>query len=133
MIIECPKCKKENTINFSNGLKCEHCHIDISNNKYKKSAMAASAALIIGASGYHLVDKYIITDTRYPLIVESAIIDQCKNGHQKPMLDTTYIKKSDVCICALSRTMKTLSYSDLKKNKNEFFNVFNANVSDCYK
>jgi hypothetical protein len=133
VIIECPKCKKDNEINFSNDLKCNHCHSEFSNNKYKKSGMAASAAFIIGVSGYHMVDKYIISENRYPLELESEILDQCRNGYQKPIFDTLYARKNKICICALSKTMNDISYSDYKAHKTEFSKSFNNNAMMCLK
>lgn len=131
MIIECPKCNKEKKLNFTNGLLCEHCKTDMSGYKYRKAAIVAVSSLIIGASAGHTIEKYVFSNTRYPLDVESAILEYCRSGHNSLISQEQYKVMSDRCICVLSRTQKEVSYSSYKTNKNYFLQVMEKNLSSC--
>lgn len=133
MIIECPKCKKEKEIKFTHGLLCDHCKADISDYKYKKTALAATTALIIGATGAHMVDKYVLAENRYPLETESAILDYCRNGHNSLIYQETQKQINEMCICALSNTLKTVDYSEIKKDTKKFLRQFDQQIDSCQK
>jgi hypothetical protein len=112
-------------------LQCDHCKADISGFKYKKTALAATTALIIGAGSVHIVDKYFLSETRYPLEVENAILDHCRNGHSSLIYQETQKKISQMCVCALSNTQKEISFSEVKKDKNKFLRKFDQQVDSC--
>ncbi len=131
MIIECPKCKKEKEIKFKNGLLCEHCKADISEFKYKRTALSVTAALIIGAGSAHIFDEYVLSETRYPLEVENAIIDHCINGHASLIDQETQKKMSQLCLCALSNTQKRVSYSEFKKDAKKFLKELDQQAITC--
>lgn len=133
MIVECPKCKNEKEIKFVNGLLCDHCKEDISNYKYKKKAIVATATLLIGAGSGYMVDKYILSETRYPLEIENAIMEHCRNGHSSLISQETHAKINEKCICALSNTLKEVSYSDVKKDTTNFLRQFDKQVATCKK
>lgn len=133
MIIECPKCKKEKAIEFTNGLLCEHCKEDMSGYKYKKAAIATTAALILGVGGGHAIEKYVLSDQRYSLELESALLDRCRNGHGSFIYQEQQKKISEICVCALSQTIKDVPESDIGKDAKNFLLKFNQQIEACKK
>ena len=132
VIIECPKCKKEKEIKFKNGLLCEDCKADISEFKYKKATyLSIAATLIIGAGSTHVFDEYVLSETRYPLEVENAIIDHCINGHASLINQETQKKMSQLCLCALSNTQKKVSYSEFEKDVKKFLKELDQQAITC--
>lgn len=134
MQIECPSCSTDNQIEFGENIICNQCKESFagySYKKFKKPLISATAALFIGAFGTYKADQIFFKDQRYPLNVEYELVDSCVNASRT--LANTYrqAKKTQVCICALEKTMKVISYKELKKSESEFLTHFRRSISSC--
>ena len=89
-------------------------------------------AIILGIGGGIFLDETLETD-RYPINIEYSIIDSCLSSYEEPLKRGYYKQKRDICICALEKTENELDYSDYKKDKNGFFNIFEREAKECIK
>jgi len=107
---------------------------DTQDNKFKVVAIETFSAVLLGGILGHHIDNYF-EKTRYPIAVEYTIINNCISSYQKPMKGSHYQKKTEMCICALSKTMEDFDYSDYKKDKKNdrtsFFHIFEKKVEEC--
>lgn len=134
MQIECPSCSTENKIEFGQNIVCCECKKSFAGHfykKFKKPFISATTALFIGAFGTYKVDQIFFEDQRYPLKVEYELIDSCVNASRALLNSSSYVKKTQVCVCALEKTMEEISYKELKKNEPEFLARFRKSVVRC--
>ena len=131
MHLECPKCFKDNEIRPKEPIICKHCNEDISDYKYRKPLISATAALLIGVGGFYATDKYILAEDRYPVTDEHSIIVDCVSAYRSPMKIRKYTKKQEVCICVLEETMKDVSFKVYSENEAEFLDKFKMNIKQC--
>lgn len=134
MQIECPSCSTDNQIEFGENIICNQCKESFagySYKKFKKPLISATAALFIGAFGTYKADQIFFEDQRYPLNVEYELIDSCVNASRTLASVYRQANKTQVCICALGKTMKAISYKELKKSEPEFLTHFRKSISSC--
>jgi len=137
MHIECPSCSTENKIEFGENIICSECKKTFSGHtykKFKKPLISATTALIIGAIGAigaHRVDKHLLEEKRYPVNVEYELINSCINSSRNPIEKYRYIKKTQICTCALEATMSEVSFKEMNENETAFLSRFRSNINDC--
>ena len=134
MQIECPSCSTDNQIEFGKNIICNNCKESFagySYKRFKKPLISATAALFIGAFGTYKADQIFFEDQRYPLNVEYELVDSCVNASRTLMSSYRQADKAQVCICALEKTMKAISYKELKKSEPEFLTHFRRSISSC--
>lgn len=120
------KAEIEATVKFH----CKNCSTHIENFTIKKPLKAAGLAAILAYGGSQFID-YAITDNRYPLSVESEILNACTNSYQEPVSFRVHGKRRDVCLCALEDTMNEISYIRYKVNEKAFLKAFNSRAKAC--
>ncbi|MGO2181315.1 MAG: hypothetical protein ACTH36_03150 [Pseudoalteromonas nigrifaciens] len=96
----------------------------------KKPLKAAGLAAILAYGGSQFVD-YAITDNRYPLDVEYAVLEACASSHKQPLSYSSYGSKKKLCLCALEDTMNEISYIRYKINEKGFLKAFESNAKSC--
>lgn len=134
MHIECPSCSTDNKIEFGENIVCSECKESFAGHsyiKFKKPLISATTALFIGAFGTYKADQIFFEDQRYPLSVEYELIDSCVNSSRKLMNSYRLVEKTTVCVCALEKTMKEVSYKKLKKSESEFLTHFRNSIASC--
>ncbi|BCO12845.1 hypothetical protein [Aeromonas hydrophila] len=134
MYIECPSCAKDNKIEFGENILCRECKCSFAGHSYKKvkkPLISVTTALIFGAFGAHNIDKVFFEEQRYPVNIEYELIDNCINSSRPLISSYRYNDKATVCVCALEKTMKVISYDHLKKSEPDFLAHFRRNVSSC--
>lgn len=135
MIIECPHCATNNTIEYSEHMSCCNCQKSFkgkSFGKLKKPLISAGVALIFGVYGGHKIEN-LMDESRYPISVEYAIVDTCVNSVKKSSSINRYLDKRDVCLCAVESTISKVPYSDFKESQNLFNESFKIMISACKK
>ena len=132
MNIECPHCKTDNPIAFADHIKCIKCEKDFKGIKFKKAALATTTAIAIGCFGGYNTNN-IISDARYPLEVEYAIVDTCVNGAENLISTKRYEEKRDACLCALSATAGEIDYSSIEDDLSLFAAEFKKHSKACKK
>lgn len=134
MQIECPSCATDNKIEFGENIVCSECKESFAGHsykKFKKPLLSATTALFIGAFGTYKADQIFFEDQRYPLNVEYELIDSCINSSRIPMNSYRQTEKTQVCVCALEKTMEVISYEKLKKSESEFLTRFRSSLASC--
>lgn len=132
--IECPSCSENNEIDFGNNVLCCKCGGSFAGHAYKKiknNVMSTVGVLFIGAYGAYKVDQVIFEGNRYPVSVEYEILDGCVNSSGLPMPYGQKVYKTQVCICAIDKTMAVVSYKEMQKNEPEFLARFRNYVTIC--
>lgn len=93
------------------------------------------STLTLGAIGGHhiddIVEKYNLEIGRYPMEVEYTITNHCLSSAKKPMSNTIYRNKFELCICALEETEFHYDYASYQLDKNEFLDIFEESVKEC--
>jgi ribosomal protein S27E len=130
MKIVCPNCDNENQFDLTAKVQCSECGEDISNHTYKKTTLSGVAILTIGILGGQFVD-YAVTDNRYPLNVEYAVMKSCVNSYVGYLSNNGYVRKESLCLCALEGTMNEISYIRYKVDEKGFSKAFRENVQAC--
>ncbi|WP_018414459.1 hypothetical protein [Teredinibacter turnerae] len=134
MQIECPSCATVNKIEFGENIVCCECKESFAGHsykKFKKPLISATTALFIGAFGTYKADQIFFEDQRYPINVEYELIDSCINSSRVPMNSYRQTEKTQVCVCALEKTMEVISYEELKKSESEFLTRFRSSLASC--
>jgi|SRR5690554_7427011 len=134
MHIECPSCSTDNKIEFGENIICCECKKTFAGHsfkKFKKPVLSATAALFIGAFGTYKIDQVFLTDQRYPLNVEYELIVNCVYSSHTLRNSVRNVEKTQLCICALERTMEEISYKQLRKSESEFLTRFRSNIARC--
>ncbi|WP_350432038.1 hypothetical protein ABIS04_18770 [Shewanella sp. H8] len=109
---------------------CKTCGSVIEKFTVKKPLKAAGLAAILAYGGSQFVD-YAITDNRYPLDVEYAVLEACASSHKQPLSYSSYGSKKKLCLCALEDTMNEISYVRYKVNQKGFLKAFESNAKSC--
>ncbi len=109
---------------------CKTCASVIEKFTVKKPLKAAGVAAILAYGGSQFVD-YAITDNRYPLDVEYAVLEACTSSHKQPLSYSSYGSKKKLCLCALEDTMNEISYVRYKVNEKGFLKAFESNAKSC--
>lgn len=134
MKIQCPSCSADNEIEFGDNIICGECKKTLAGHyykKFKKPFISATTALFIGAFGTYKADQIFFEDQRYPVNVEYELVDSCVNSSRTLMSSRRHAEKTQVCICALEKTMEAISYQDLKKSESEFVTRFRNSIASC--
>jgi hypothetical protein len=130
----CPHCSTENRVENADHIKCTECERSFEGHTYKrfrKPFVSASAALVIGLYGGYKVETQFFDEERYPVTVEYEIIDSCVNSTSALMDSVLRRKKTEVCACALEKTMKDVSFHQMEGSGSDFLTHFRNNVSLC--
>ncbi len=109
---------------------CKACANVIEKFTVKKPLKAAGLAAILAYGGSQFID-YAITDNRYPLDVEYAVLEACTSSHKQPLSYSSYGSKKKLCLCALEDTMNEISYVRYKVNEKGFLKAFESNAKSC--
>ena len=134
MHIECPSCATENKIEYGDNILCCECNKSFggySYKKFKKPFISTTAALFIGVFGTYKAEQIFFDDQRYPLIVEYEIIDGCINSSRTLRTSQEQINRTQVCVCALGKTMKEFSYKESQKSESKFLTRLRSNIFSC--
>ncbi len=134
MHIECPSCSTNNKIEFGENIICHKCKKSFAGHVYKqvkKPVTAAALALAVGVFGTYKVDQVFFQDHRYPTSVEYEIINACINSSRIIKNSAQYAYKTDLCICALEKTMERVGYKEIGQRESEFKTLFQKNVYNC--
>jgi len=134
MQIECPSCSTDNKIEFGENIVCSKCKESFAGHSYKnfkKPLVSTTTALLIGAFGTYKVDQIFFEDQRYPLSIEYELVDACVNSSRALLNSFQYADKTQICICALNKTMEVISYKELNKNESEFLTHFRSSIASC--
>ncbi|MFT5297878.1 MAG: hypothetical protein ACI9YH_003917 [Colwellia sp.] len=109
---------------------CKACSNIIEKFTVKKPLKAAGLAAILAYGGSQFID-YAITDNRYPLDIEYAVLEACASSHKQPLSYNSYGSKKKLCLCALEDTMNEISYVRYKVNEKGFLKAFESNAKSC--
>ena len=134
MQIECPSCATDNKIEFGENIVCSECKESFAGHsykKFKKPLLSATTALFIGVYGTYKADQIFFEDQRYPLMVEYELIDSCVNASGKLFNADRLSEKTELCVCALGKTIEEFSYKEFKKSESEFLTHFRSNIASC--
>jgi hypothetical protein len=110
--------------------QCKTCESVIEKFTVKKPLKAAGIAAILAYGGSQFID-YAISDNRYPLGVEYAILEACSSAYKEPLSYRSFRSKKKLCLCALENTMNEISYIRYKVDNNGFLKSFEENVKAC--
>ena len=137
MQIQCPHCEKENNLNLEKEVVCGECKESLSGSflyvsAAKKPIIGAAAALFIGYFGHKTVD-HIISVNRFPLEVEYSMLNTCINSDTNIISSKLYLRKKEVCLCSLDKTLEDVNYSDLKDDSKMVADVFREKMATCRK
>lgn len=131
MKIECPHCATDNDIELAGDISCKKCEKSFKDFEFsKRKLVPAITALFIGIVGGYKLDG-IVRPERYPLATEYAIVDTCVNSATNIVTTGHYINKREICLCALSKTVKDISYSDYKSKQSTFATSFKKHAWGC--
>lgn len=123
-------CEDKANVNAEVRLHCTTCSNDIEKFDIKNPFKVSAIAMVLAYGGSQFID-YAITDNRYPLAVESEILNACTNSYQEPVSFRVHGKRRDVCLCALEDTMNEVSYIRYKVNEKAFLKAFNSKAKIC--
>jgi hypothetical protein len=110
--------------------ECKSCSSIIEEFTIKKPLKAAGIAAILAYGGSQFID-YAITDNRYPLAVEYAVLEACSSSYSRSMSKIAYGNNKKRCLCALEDTMNEISYVRYRVNESAFINSFKENIKSC--
>lgn len=109
--------------------------------KKEKIIPILSVLIIGGVSGHHiddLIEQYniqnepIVEYTRYPLVKEFEIMQNCISNSKNPLPINLYKKKKDICACALEKTELEYSYNQYLPYDDVFLNIFEKKANECF-
>lgn len=123
-------CGDKAEVNATVKFHCKACSSVIEKFVVKKPLKAAGLAAILAYGGSQFID-YAITDNRYPLDVEYAVLEACTSSYKQPLSYSSYGSKKQLCLCALEDTMNEISYARFKVNEKGFLNAFEDNAKAC--
>lgn len=129
MSVSC-SCGDKAEVVVTGKIHCKTCANIVKRFSVKKPLKSAGIAALLAFSGSQFID-YAITDNRYPLDVESAILESCASSYEQPLSSSSYRSKKKLCLCALEETMNEISYVRYKVNENGFLKAFESNAKSC--
>lgn len=109
---------------------CTACANVIQRISIKKPFKAAGMGAIIAFASSQFIE-YAVTDNRYPLDVEYAVIEACTSSDKKPLPYAKYVSKKEQCLCAFQETMNEISYVRYLVNEKGFLQAFKNNAKSC--
>jgi len=111
-------------------LYCNSCS-NILTKKTIKHPYKVAAILAVISYGASQFIEYVITDNRYPLTTEYAIIESCASLYEEPVSRRVHASRKDICLCAMEDTANEISYSRYIVNKSAFLSAFEDNAQNC--
>lgn len=125
LVIECPHCDKENTINLSKEIQCKHCEKSLIGEKYKKPFITAFTAILLGSGIGVATDGYLNLN-RASVKTEYKMMKTCIDyyGYNKTARDN--------CACAVESMVglidaeKARFYSETK-----LYKILDGRYKDC--
>ncbi|WMN64953.1 hypothetical protein [Vibrio parahaemolyticus] len=109
---------------------CGKCSEVIGKFAIKRPFKALGVTVLIAYGGSNFID-YAISDNRYPLGVESELLDACTSSSERLLKYTHYKNKKNICVCALQDTMNEISYIRFKIDDKAFSEAFSKNARAC--
>lgn len=73
----------------------------------------------------------MLSDHRYPMRVEYAIMQACANGSERYQSYSAYHDKQEQCFCMLEKTMHDVPYKTYQKDENSFTSTFSKKKKEC--
>lgn len=134
MQIECPSCKTDNYIDYSENIICVNCKKSFTGHvfqKIKKPLVSSAAALLIGIYGTYKIDNHFFDEQRLPIPIEYELIDSCVNSSNGVLRDSKYILKKKICSCALEQTLLEMNYKEMKNNESLFMTRYSNKIKLC--
>lgn len=123
-------CGEKAEISATVKFHCTVCANVIEKFSVKKPLKAAGLTAILAYGGSQFID-YAITDNRYPLDVEYAVLEACTSSYTKLSSYNSYGSKKKLCLCAFEDTMNEISYVRYKVNEKGFLKAFESNARAC--
>ena len=124
------KCNDETDVTAEVKFECQKCSSVIEKFEIKKPLKVAGIAAVLAYGGSQFID-YAITDNRYPMDKEYAILDACVSSYQQPLSYSVRGDKEKVCLCALEDTMNEISYIRSRVDEKGFLKAFRENAKSC--
>lgn len=113
-------------------IKCSLCEKILKQKRITNPYKVAALLVVISYGTSQFID-YAVTNNRYPLDVEYAVMDSCSNSYKRTYTQREYGKKKSICFCALEDTMNEISYARYLLDNTKFLNVFKKNTAICIK
>ena len=123
-------CSEEPEIGATIKFHCKSCSSVVKKFTVKKPLKSAGIAAILACGGSLFLD-YAISDNRYPLDVEFAVLEACASSHRQPMSYSSFNNKKKVCVCAFEDTMNEISYVRYLVDEEGFLQAFKNNAKNC--
>ncbi|MFI3245491.1 MAG: hypothetical protein R3Y10_03225 [Ferrimonas sp.] len=111
-------------------LYCKNCSTVVDKFSIKSPLKAIGLTALFAYGGSQFID-YAISDNRYPLPVEYAVLEACVSSYKEPLSYGSYSSKKTLCLCALEDTMNEISYIRYKIDEDGFLNAFEDNAKAC--
>ncbi|CAM3474402.1 hypothetical protein [Parendozoicomonas haliclonae] len=124
------KCGNEVELGAEIQLHCQKCQQKFEKFDIKKPAKVALITAALAYGGSIFID-YAITDNRYPIKTEYALMKACLDGDVRPVRYTHYSKKNEICACALEDTMNEISYTRSLVDEKGLARAFGKNAKAC--
>ena len=128
--IECQGCSEENSIDFQRSIPCKKCAKPITGKRYKLAPLGL-IPFLFGIASYDILDRTVFSEDRYPLQVEYSMVDACINSDQRPISRQQYSEKQTLCLCAVEKTIEDYSYSNFRRNQQEFPERLRSSLTEC--
>lgn len=138
--LSCPSCGEENEITPGSSLRCAKCNKPLGGkDSYFRFGLGPFFLLVALASGGTWGVMELLSENRYPVLVEHAVMEDCLSQSRAPLARSHYIRKREICACALEKTQQDLSqrelgYSSSKKRRYwnaEHVKIFEEHAADC--
>jgi len=124
------ECGEEKEFGATIKIHCQSCSIVVKKISFAKPFKVAGIAVVLAYGGSNFVD-YAISDNRYPLDVEHAVIEACISSSQEPLSYRHFSKKRVLCLCAMEKTMNEISYTRYVVNESGFLQAFEEHAQSC--
>lgn|GEM_PF-2568545 len=109
---------------------CRECsHVFIRKTVTKPYKVAAILAIL--SYGASQIIEYVITDNRYPLKLEYALVESCINAYERPLQIRDYHGKKETCLCAIEDAMNEISYVRYSINEDAFLSSMEEKAKVC--
>lgn len=111
-------------------IKCRSCNKTIKKITITKPYKVAALLTVVSYGASQFIE-YVVTDNRYPLGVEYAVLDSCVNSYGSVIPYGSYRSKKKICLCALEETMNEISYIRYKVDEDGFLEALRDNAKEC--
>ena len=111
-------------------VKCRTCNKTIKKITITKPYKVAALLAVVSFGASQFIE-YVVTDNRYPLGVEYAVLDACVNSYRSVISYGSYGSKKKICLCALEETMNEISYIRYKVDEDGFLDALRENAKEC--